>query len=119
MPVRSPGPIRQPLHPTGLIAREDLVAGLGGDINPPPTPPHLPPTKHGSHKPQSFVHSATLPPRHLGFPQMPESVTHVPGMKCHLCARMGNGSIRPRSTTRHERCWTSLGRVDRAPTCTV
>jgi len=61
-------------------AREDLVAGLAGDIELPAQHRHLLPIQQPSHKPQPFVHPVTLPPRHLRVPRkMPEGVTYVPG----------------------------------------
>src|ERR1700730_8962719 len=89
MSVRTARPIGQSLHPAVFIAREDFVACFAGDIELPAQHRHLLPVQQSSHKTQPLVHLVTLLPRHLGSPQMPESVTHVPGMKCHLCARKG------------------------------
>jgi hypothetical protein len=40
-----------------------------------------------SHKPQSFIHHRTLPPRHHSLPIQGGSVTHVSGTICYLCLR--------------------------------
>src|ERR1700730_14597917 len=100
MSVRTARPIGQSLHPAVFIAREDFVACFAGDIELPAQHRHLLPVQQSSHKTQPLVHLATLPPRHLGSPQMPESVTHVPGMKCHLCARKHNTYFRYQSLPR-------------------
>src|SRR5512134_3325702 len=68
LPIRPPGPIRQSLQTTALIAGEDLVAGLAGDIELPAKRRHLLPLEQPSYKPQAFIHLATLPPRHLRLP---------------------------------------------------
>src|SRR5215469_10783524 len=65
MPVGSSGAICEPLNPAVLVAAEDLVAGLAGDLELPAQPRHLLPVQQTGHKPQTLVHRVTLPPRHL------------------------------------------------------
>jgi len=65
MPVGSAGAIRQPISPTVLVPAENLVASLAGDLELPAQHCHLLPVQQTGHKPQSFVHLVTLPPRHL------------------------------------------------------
>src|SRR5688572_19647904 len=94
LPIRPAGSIRQAFQTTALIAREDLVTGLARDTEFPAKLRHLLAFEQPSHKPQSFIHLATLPPRHLRLPtQMPESVTYVPGTTCNLSALKGTQEL--------------------------
>src|SRR6266852_5208952 len=63
------------------------MACLAGDIELPAQHRHLLAIKQSGNKSEPFVHFVTLLPRHLRLPQMPESVTYVPGMMCNLCVR--------------------------------
>src|SRR6516165_3645852 len=80
MAVRPTGAIRQAINPAILVAVEDLVAGLTGDIELPAQHRHLLPIQQTGHKPKPLVHLATLPPWHLRTP--PRKC-----QKCHLCLR--------------------------------
>src|SRR5580693_9276024 len=63
------------------------MAGFTGNIELPTQHRHLLAFQQPGHESESFVHLATLLPRHLRLPQIPESVTYVPGMLCNLCVR--------------------------------
>src|ERR1700685_1435455 len=87
MPVGPATAIGQSLQPTVLVASEELIASLTGDIDLPPQHRHLLPIQQPGHKTKALVHLATLPPRHLRVPRKcrkvlpmcPEwSVTYVP-----------------------------------------
>jgi len=78
VPIRTTRPIGQSFQTTILVAGEDLVAALAGDIELPAQHRHLFPLEQSSHKAQPFVHFVTLPPRHLRPPQMPEVLPMCP-----------------------------------------
>src|SRR6185312_5328946 len=79
MTVRPAGAIRQAIQPAVLVAIEDLVSGLAGDIELPAQHRHLLPVQQSGHKPKALVHLVTLPPWHLRTPRKCQ--------KCHLCLR--------------------------------
>src|SRR5215469_673531 len=81
--------VGQPLHPTFLIAIEDLVTGLAGDAELPTQFRHRLACDPATHKLHSFVHNRTFLPRHSLPPssKKEKSVTHVSGTNCHPCLR--------------------------------
>ncbi len=94
LPIRSAASIRQLFQAAVLVPREDLVAGLAGDIELQSRLGHLLALEQASHKPQALIHLGTLPPRHMGIPQMPESVTYVSGILCYPSARIGTNYLK-------------------------
>src|SRR5215471_15850411 len=73
--------VGQPLHPTFLIAIEDLVTGLAGDAELPTQFRHRLACDPATHKLHSFVHNRTFLPRH----SLPPSSKK--GKKCNPCVR--------------------------------
>ncbi len=72
LPIRASGPIREPYQAAILVSGVDLVASLARDIELPAQPSHPLPVEQPSHKPQPFIHFATLLPGHLRLPQSPK-----------------------------------------------
>jgi hypothetical protein len=66
---------------------ENLVAGLPGDIELTAQDGHLLAIEETSYEAKTFVHPATLLPRHFALPAKARSVTYVPGIRCNLSLR--------------------------------
>src|SRR5215831_13380697 len=73
--------VGQPLHPTFLIAIEDLVTGFAGDAELPAQFRHRLARGPATHKLNSFVHNRTFLPRHSLPPLFKK------GEKCNPCVR--------------------------------
>src|SRR6266567_5146804 len=71
--------VRQPLHPTLLVATEDFVACLARDPKLPAEIRHFLAGWPASHELQPFIHHRTLLPRHHSLPKNRR--------KCHPCVR--------------------------------
>jgi uncharacterized protein len=78
LPVRSSAAISQPFQSAVFVSLEDLVAGLARDIELAAQHRHLLAVEQAGYKSKSFVHLATLLPRHFGLPK---------GLKCYPCVR--------------------------------
>jgi hypothetical protein len=65
--VGAPATIGQPVQATVLVAIEDLVARLPGDIEFATQRGHLLPGEEPGHEPKALVHLATLLPRHFAL----------------------------------------------------
>jgi hypothetical protein len=65
MPIRTSGLIFQTTNTDILVAIKNLVAGLTGDAKLPTHHRHFLTIEKLSHKPETFIHSITLFPRHL------------------------------------------------------
>src|SRR6516225_8385067 len=98
--------VGQPLHPTFVVAIEDLVTGFTGDAELPAQFRHRLARNPATHKLNSFVHNRTFLPRHSLPPSSKKgkSVTHVSGTNCHPCVRsvisnLVSGSFRTSTKT--------------------
>src|SRR6516165_11191528 len=89
--------VGQSLHPTFLVAIEDLVTGFAGDAELPAQFRHRLARNPATHKLNSFVHNRTFLPRHSLPPSSKKgkSVTHVSGTNCHPCVRSVTRYARP------------------------
>ena len=77
LPVGPTTAIGQPFE-AAVVALEDLVAGLARDIELAAQRRHLLPVQQPGHKPQPFVHLATLLPGHFALPQSAEVLPICP-----------------------------------------
>ncbi len=82
--VRRPAAVIEPVQATCLVAVEDLVACHPGDAEFTTERRHLLAFEQAGNELQSLIHRFTLFPGHLGSPQMPKCVNHVPGIFCKL-----------------------------------
>src|SRR5215472_5374281 len=94
--------VGQPLHPTFLIAIEDLVTGFAGDAELPAQFRHRLARDPATHKLNSFVHNRTFLPRHSLPPLFKK------GEKCNPCVRY---ELSPMSQVGHNNLESSLSPV--------
>jgi hypothetical protein len=78
--VGSPGAICQALKAQVLVALVELMARLARDVELAAQRRHLLPLEQSGDETQPLIHLLTLLPGHVRLPQMPESVSDVPGM---------------------------------------
>src|SRR6516162_10520104 len=79
--MRATAAVGQPLHPTFVVAIEDLVTGFTGDAELPAQFRHRLARNPATHKLNSFVHNRTFLPRHSLPPLFKK------GKKCNPCLR--------------------------------
>src|SRR5262249_27778831 len=82
----------QALNTFGLIARKPFVAALAAHAEPSADRcKGLCVFHNGIHKPNSLFHGTGFFPNHRQGPpcRSVEPVTHVVGLICHLCSRLG------------------------------
>ena len=68
MPIRPSTAIGKALDTTILVALEDLVTGLAGDIELAAEDGHLLAFEQPRYEPKSLIHLVTLLPRHFALP---------------------------------------------------
>src|SRR6516225_6655256 len=85
--------VGQSLHPTFLVAIEDLVTGFAGDAELPAQFRHRLARDPATHKLNSFVHNRTFLPRHSLPPLFKK------GKKCNPCLRY---ELSPMSQVGHQ-----------------
>jgi hypothetical protein len=85
LPVGCPAAVVERIQAAFLVAVEDLVASDPGDAELAAQRSHFLAFEEAGDKAEAFVHRLTLFPGHLGAPQMPKCVNHVPGKIWKLC----------------------------------